>query len=95
MTKRTISARLNEVQAKGVLYDVTIQQMVPDWLTRFGPHIVASIDGYYTDSYNNKQNVKSNRYVFTTFDKRDDFFARVYIDPNNIKLYAVELFRKE
>lgn len=95
INSRVISKKLSRLRLGGNSYEVTIKQMVPLWFVQLGGYIVASVEGYYTDSLGNTQPLKSTAYVFTTFDKKDDFVANVYVDSSNPEFYAVELFRKE
>ncbi len=91
---RFVAAELDRLKADGDRYELTIKRMVPLSFVYIGAHIFAAAEGHYTDGSGNIQPIKSIYYAFTTFDKREDFIGQVYVDKNDSKLYAVELFRK-
>lgn len=92
---RIISNKLAQLRIYGNSYEVTIKRMVPLWYLRLGGYVMAAVEGYYTDAHGNTQSVKSTNYVFTTFDKTDDFEAKIHLDAGDPQSYSVELFRKE
>ncbi len=91
---RLLGTRLDRLKADGDSYELIIKRMVPLSFVHIGAHIFAAAEGHYTDSSGNIQPIKSAYYAFTTFDKWEDFTGQVYVDRNNPKFYAVELFKK-
>ncbi len=92
---RILAYRLSHLKSKGLMHEITIKRMLPNWTVRLGGYITASIEGSYMDNSKNIKTVRSTNHIFTTFDTKDDFVANVYVDSSNSESYFVELLRKD
>lgn len=91
---KVLCNKLSRLKASEGPYEVVIERILPNWGVRLGGYITAAVEGHYTDGSGNIHTVRSTNHIFTTFEKRDDFTANVYVDQKNPKVYAVEILRR-
>ena len=86
--------KLNNLKESGVRYNGTITNILPSNAIRIGSYVTARIQ-FIVDTQTDKFSFISGYYLLTTFDQKDKLLVSVYIDPNKLKRYAIELSRIE
>ncbi len=61
--------------------------------TRIGSYLTAQVECLY-ESEKGDKSVISGYHLLLPFDRREDLYAKIYLDRNNPEKYAIELFRK-
>lgn len=86
--------KLKNLKYSGACMEAEIKDMIPAAWIRVGNYISCRIVCRFT--YESKEyKVVSNYYVLTPFQRKEDLYAKVYIDKNNPTQYSVELFQTE
>ena len=88
--------RLNKLKESGICYQGTVDCLFISDLIRVGGYLTAGVECVYTDNKGNHCRVKSKTYyLLSRQNEFDDYIAKVYVDFDYKKKYAIELFIKE
>lgn len=85
--------KLERLKKEGIPYDGTVVKIYPMQKGKYKLHVPAKVECLYkTEKGDNL--VESGYHLLLYNDRGEDLQAKLYIDPNDAKKYAIELFRK-
>lgn len=87
------SRKLETLKRKGIYYEGSVVKIIPVPWIRIGSFITARVECLYKTKGGDFI-ARSGYYLLLPSDRREDLYARIYIDQNNSGTHMVELFRK-
>ncbi len=85
--------KLRRLKQSGLCMDAEIEEMIPVSWIRIGNYVSSKIACNFL--YEGREyKAWSNYYVLTPFTKKEELYARVYMEKDNPARYSVELMRK-
>lgn len=86
--------RLESLKKEGICYDGTVVKIIPKPWVRIGSYVTAQVECLYKTEKGDGL-VRSGYHLLLPFDRREDLYAKIYLDSNNLEKHSIELFRKD
>ena len=84
--------KLKKNKRVGDCYEIDITEILSIPLVRIGNYNTAKIEGIYINKIGEKCMVKSGYYVLEHSDKKDNLFAKIYVNTTIPTNYSIELW---
>lgn len=92
-TKSTFNRRkLETLKREGLCYEGSVVSIIPAPWVKVGSYVTARVECVYKTEKGDYL-VKSGYHLLLPFDRKEDLYAKIYFDRNNLEKYIVELFR--
>lgn len=85
--------KLETLKKEGICYNGSVVKIIPKPWIRIGSYVVARVECLYKAEREDRL-VKSGYHLLLPFDRKEDLYAKVYLDKNNSEKYIVKIFRR-
>lgn len=86
--------KLETLKREGLCYEGSVVSIIPAPWVKIGSYVTSRVECVYKTEKCDCL-VKSGYHLLLPFDRREDLYAKIYFDHNNLENYIVELFRRD